>query len=643
MKGIFSIAPIVATSVFVAGSALAEDKDVPMSKNPEALKKAALMVDTHVANFYRAKKLTVPEVVDDPTFLRRSFLVAAGRIPTMEEAKQFLEISDDDKRAQLVTHLLNSDGYRSHMTNWMFDMLRMKETFGGGRYRPTTPYMQFVRQAVSDNMPWDKLASRLVGSQGSMWDGSPEVGYYIRDKGMPLDNLANTMRVFTGTHMECAQCHDDPFGEFERIDFFHLAAFTGGQSEMNRKPLRTLYREIREKKEERSDLGEFVRWLGDNVYYPTVASGGKGRIKLPRDYQYRDGDPGEVIGALTPYGERVRLSERRAKDGSREVFASWLTSRDNERFNSIIVNRMWKRVMGTSIFEPVDEFIELEKTVSPELMVDLVKLLQDLNYDLKAFQNVLLLTKTYQFAGNSEAFEAGMPQAFNGRQVTRMTAEQVWDSLVTLVKGDPDQLPKRTFSDTIFYKRKPVLVGKKTMSQLSRELIAMETTEEVREYASALVEEMKGSGDKKKKNESMMSMGMMSAVGKQGPVTGLARASELASPAPAGHLLREFGQSDRELLDTASREPNMTQVLTVMNGHVEKMVVSNSDAALYQAIEKGSTDRDKVRYLFYSILSRPPSDDEMEMLMRDVIDGSEKSYRNLASALFSTHEFIFIQ
>ncbi len=87
----------------------------------------------------------------------------------------------------------------------------------------------------------------------------------------------------------------------------------------------------------------------------------------------------------------------------------------------------------------------------------------------------------------------------------------------------------------------------------------------------------------------------------------------------------------------------MAQVLAVMNGHVEKMVTSNGNAAVYQALEAGTTDRDKVRFLFYSILSRPPSDAEMTLLMRDAIDGSKDSYRNLVSALVSTHEFIFIQ
>ena len=86
----------------------------------------------------------------------------------------------------------------------------------------------------------------------------------------------------------------------------------------------------------------------------------------------------------------------------------------------------------------------------------------------------------------------------------------------------------------------------------------------------------------------------------------------------------------------------MAQVLSVMNGAVEKNVVSNRDSAVYKALDQGSTDRDKVRFLFYAILSRPPSDDEMGMLMRDVIDGSDSSYRNLASALLATHEFIFI-
>jgi len=106
--------------------------------DPEFLKKSALMIDRHVAALYKSKKLEVPEVVDDPTFLRRSFIVAAGRIPNLEEARAFLEIEDADKREALVAYLMQSDGYRSQMTNWVFDLLRLQEQWYGARDRSTS-------------------------------------------------------------------------------------------------------------------------------------------------------------------------------------------------------------------------------------------------------------------------------------------------------------------------------------------------------------------------------------------------------------------------------------------------------------------------------------------------------------------------
>ena len=63
-----------------------------------ALRKMAIQIDRQVASFYRNRKLPVPEVTDDATFLRRVFLVSIGRIPTSEEALAFLEIDDPAKR-----------------------------------------------------------------------------------------------------------------------------------------------------------------------------------------------------------------------------------------------------------------------------------------------------------------------------------------------------------------------------------------------------------------------------------------------------------------------------------------------------------------------------------------------------------------
>ena len=79
------------------------------------------------------------------------------------------------------------------MSNWLVDMLRVQENFQ--RRYSAAPYMDWVRQAVADNMPFDVLTRELLSAEGMLWENGA-VGYYIRDKGMPLDNLSNTMRLF---------------------------------------------------------------------------------------------------------------------------------------------------------------------------------------------------------------------------------------------------------------------------------------------------------------------------------------------------------------------------------------------------------------------------------------------------------------
>lgn len=621
--------------------AAAQSKKIDPKKTPQALKKASFQVDKYVAEIFRSKKLKVPSVVDDATFLRRSFLVANGRIPTLKEAQNFLEIDSANKREILTQYLLNTDGYRSHMQNYMMDLLRIEDGGGNGRDTSFVPYVRYIHDSVAENKPWDQFARELVSASGNGWaKGNGAVGYYIRDKGMPLDNMSITMQVFTGERLECAQCHDSPTNKWERIDFFELAAFTSGQGEINDGMWRKtagLYGDLQDFR--RTDAGRLMYWLRDNVHYMSLAGGGNGRIKLPSDYQYRDGDPGEWVGGKTHFGKRIRTSAKRNAGDSREKFATWMTT-ENDNFDYVIVNRMWDRVMGAPITHPVDEFVEEDDTIHPGLVRYLKRLIVDLDYDLKAFQHVLLGTRTFQFAANPQAFEVGVPQAFNGRQLARMNAEQLWDSLVTLIADQPDELQKRKFGDHIYYQGKPVLVGKKTMSELSTEILAFKSPAKYREYVENLLVEIKNSGSGSSAPKDMM---MMARSERPGPAKGIARASELPAPAPAGHFLREFGQSDRTLVNGATTDANMAQVLQIMNGHVEKLVVSNDGAAVYNALETGSKDADKVRYLYYAILSRPPSDEEMNMLMRDVIDGSKDSYKNLVSALLSTHEFMFVQ
>lgn len=633
--------PTFATLALAASFGGLSAQTLKPREDPAYLKKAALQVDQHIASFYRNKKLPVPEVTDDATFLRRAFLVSIGRIPTAEEALAFLEIEDPTKREALVGYLLKSKGFSSHMSNWAFDLLRITDDRPGSTAH-NEPYRNWVRTAMTSNMPWDEFTSSLIASTGDGWDPkTAAVGYYTRDRGMPLDNLSNTMRVFLGARMECAQCHDDPFGTTERHDFYELAAFTHGQTSVNQEKMKPLWDELADDQEKRGEEYRVAQILWDRIYGMSLGGGGSGQIKLPDDYQYRDGTPGELVGARTPFGKAVRMSEKKEDTDGRQKLADWIVSKTEDQFPTVIGNRMWKRVMGKGIYEPVDDYLPPQKTVHPALVTYLGKLMIELEYDLTAFQHVLLLTRTFQFGTNPNASVVEGGDDFHGRKIERLSSEQIWDSLITLAAGDPDKKPGRTLDDRIYVGNKPVLAGKKNMSQLSKEVLALKSEEEVRTYFNKLVSEVKNGGDSSSASMNAMSMGMTTP--RRYDRDAMVRASELPSPAPREHFLYLFGSSDRDVIDGASRDPNVGQVLSLMNGFVQKELVNKPTAALYKALEGAASEKEKIRRLYIAILNRPPTDEEMGWMMDEVKKQGDAGYRNIVSALVMSSEFLFLQ
>ena len=632
--------PIAILALSAAIPAVAQTSGPPSkADDAEYVKKAAFKIDSYVAGWYRTKKLPVPEVTDDATFLRRAFMVAIGRIPTAEEARFFLEIDEEGKRIQLVDYLLNTKGYSSHMTNWAFDLLRVTDSKAGFR-GSFEPYRDWVRRAMEDNMRWDDFTHSLLAAEGNAWDPeTASVGYYLRDQGMPLDNLANTTRVFLGSRMECAQCHDDPFGDTERHDFYELAAFTNGMSQGNRNLMRKIWDEVRADDKRRTIDYSVAEVLWDDVYGMSVKGGGSGRIKLPSDYQYRDGQPGELIGARTPFGKTVRMSDRDDANDGREKLADWVTSRTGEQYPSVIANRMWARVMGRGVYEPIDEFVTARATHLPALMTYLTQLMVDLDYDLQGFQKILLNTKTFQFVPNPEPSKVLTGDDFHGRQLARLSSEQIWDSLITLASGDPDKKPRRSMDNRVHVRGKPVLVGQTDMKKLSEQALALKTESEVRAFYNKLLADVKKGGNGGKGSSDMMMGAKIQRYGRNAQV----RASELPSPAPRDHLLYLFGQSDREVVEGSSAEPNVGQVLSLMNGFVQEQLVNNRDAHLYKSLEGASSDEEKIRRLYIAILNRPPSDDEMGWMLDEVKVSGRSAYPNIVSALVMSSEFLFLQ
>ena len=197
----------------------------------------------------------------------------------------------------------------------------------------------------------------------------------------------------------------------------------------------TKKKEGNERRKISNDARATTRALGNLSYNfrNSVIGETKKPLKLPHDYQYNDAEPESVINPLTPFGDKITVAEGESRI---EAYGRWMTSTTNPRFTKTIANRLWKRVMGIGLFEPVDNIKEDTEATNPELLAHLEKLLVDLDYDIKAYYRILYNTKTYQREAQSADLLANY--YYPGPRLRRMSAEQIWDSLLTLVRPDVD-------------------------------------------------------------------------------------------------------------------------------------------------------------------------------------------------------------
>jgi len=121
-----------------------------------------------------------------------------------------------------------------------------------------------------------------------------------------------------------------------------------------------------------------------------------------------------------------------------------------------------------------------------------------------------------------------------------------------------------------------------------------------------------------------------------------ARAANLSSPAPPGHFLRQFGQSDRETIQNAEDAASVPQALTMLNGPTFGSVL-NSYSVLSRAVEEAETPEAKIDTVFLSLLSRKPDAEERKLILADLETRGDELYQDVAFALLNNPEFFFVK
>ena len=647
-------------------------------------------------------------ICDDETFLRRIYLDVVGRIPDYDEAKTFLQSRDSDKRAKLIDDLLESPGYNSHQYNYWADILRIKNRLGGGN--PGKPYIDFVKASIAHNTPYDEFVRELLTADGpALQRGNGAVGYYLRDRGMPEDNMANTVRVFLGTRLECAQCHDHPFDKWTQREFFEMVAFRGGVNTRNAPNGKKGAALAKRRQINKSDANAKVKQLAINMLRPLtygVFGSGTGLARLPDSYQYDDGKPNEIVTAKPLFGEddlvhpTIPVSRKQRKRrrrpgqastteipgareiGSRDVFADWLTSPDNPRFTQVIANRLWKKTMGLGLIEPVDDMSDASEASNPELLEYLAEHMVAVDYDLKQFYRTIYNSKSYQREASDADIEDPTTYHFPGPLLRRLSAEQLWDSFLTLAVPDLDtrENPRDKIARAMigkdpydsFEKVKDMSIDE-ILAKAEEELELRNNPKKRREQMKAAMmsanEDTKFAEEAKEMRQRIAKLRVLQkrmrknknkqAVRRiQAQITELSqqlrfvptrvgadllRASELQSPAPPGHFLREFGQSDREQIENANSEPAVNQVLSLMNGQIEKRIISNPRTVLMRNVVKADSVPQKIDVIFLSMLSRKPSRSEKKLWLEAGRKSGPDAANDLIWTLANTSEFMFVR
>jgi hypothetical protein len=417
-----------------------------------------------------------------------------------------------------------------------------------------------------------------------------------------------TAQVFLGARLECARCHNHPYESWTQDDYYRIATS-----------------------------------FEDGVVHP--------RRKKP------------VLPWAGP-AEAPRAARRAA-------FAGWLTSADRSELARVEANRIWARLFGRGIVEPVDDFRSSNPPSNPALLDALAEDLVASGFDRRALVREIVTSQTYQrVSGASEGSERDL--ALFSRQRRRLLgAEELADAVTRVAREDELAELERSLAET-----EATLRARESF--LESEFPAWREHLLARLAARASVGLSSSISARGLVNEDHFVAGLGSASeasaflrsrqrATDAPWSELASraralrerregwfATELAAPdapvhgqatdEPRRELLAAFGQPPRQTSCSCERrsEPTLSRALQLMNG---AFVADSVQAAarLFQARAEGASVEAAVEELYLSALSRPPSEREARLARDHLAAGPDPAaaWQDLVWALFHSREFLF--
>src|SRR5262249_12677318 len=153
-------------------------------------------------------------------FLRRAYLELTGTIPSVAEARDFLDSTSTGKRERLIRGLLEDRRFAEHFARlWARTLAPAGNTRG--------PLEAWLRSEFGKNAPFDQMTRAVLTAKGNGTAASP-AAFYFAVGNSPERVTEAVARGFLGVRLGCAQCHNHPFTRWKREHFWGLAAFFAG-------------------------------------------------------------------------------------------------------------------------------------------------------------------------------------------------------------------------------------------------------------------------------------------------------------------------------------------------------------------------------------------------------------------------------
>ena len=361
---------------------------IPLGIPIESFPVAKNVIDEKV--FAKLKTLGLPtsEICDDSTFLRRTSLDIAGRLPTLEETDKYLNSDNPNKRSEWIDSLLSTTDYAEFFANKWSSILRNKrkaDTYTRG----TQAFHEWIRQSFHINKPYNQFVTELVTARGEI-SHNPATAWF-RNVTDQKERLQDTAQVLLGVRLQCAECHHHPYEKWSQQDYYGFSAF---------------FSRIGKKK---TDMP------GEEAVFHNV---GLATAKHPKT--------GQNIKPTPLGGDELDIL---AEDDPRDDLASWITDEKNPFFAPMLVNRYWKHFFNRAIVEPEDDMRVTNPPTNPELLQALSNQFISTGYDIKDLIRTICNSTTYQLSAIPNEHNAGDRQNYSRYYPKRLPAEVLLDSI----------------------------------------------------------------------------------------------------------------------------------------------------------------------------------------------------------------------